>query len=261
MVDSRESSLQQTRHRSIASVKYSFRFIDTFEQTVFPIMQRDGDGNSKLAGTGFFLAPDGIFMSAAHVFEIGVSKNDTFWTLYPDAENNLIEMDFNNVKIRPENRDLAIGQVDMGNIDHPTVSIMELMPEINEVISTFVFSQTLVHEPEEIDGDIAQQIQYRSHWEIGLAEEIEMNGFRHTPGRAFSSSVFVEGGASGGPIINSNGFVVGVNCRGLAPEDGLPYSIASGIEGVRGFEYDGVTIKERRKGLENKPIARMYINK
>lgn len=258
MVDPREPPLQRTRVRSGATTKYSFEFVKPFEHVVFPILQRLAAGTSILAGTGFFITPDGLFMSAAHVFEIDVSEQDSFWAVYPDEDDQLIELEFEEVRVRPEKRDLAVGQARMQSIDHPVVSIMELDPEPNEVVGSCVFSQTLVHDAEETSDGLIQHMQFRNHWEIGLVEEVKPDGFWQTPGKAFSSSIFVEGRASGGPVFNSNGFVVGVNSRGFAPEDGLPYSVASSIIGIGDWEFKNATIRERRAEVPNRPIARLF---
>lgn len=258
MVDSAEQHLQKTRTRSSVVERYYYQFIPPFEQTVFPIFQRYTDGTSQLAGTGFFIAPCGIFVSAAHVFEIEVNEGDSFWMIYVDSEGQIHELEFDEIRIKPENRDIAMGQVSIGTIDHPIVSIMELLPEVNEVMASFAFSHTLVHESEEQDDELVQLVHYRSHWEIGKTEEVNHDGFWQVPGPAFSSSILVEGRASGGPVFNSNGFVVGINCRGMASEGNIPYSISTSMNGIRELEFQGSTIKERRTGLANKPIAVVY---
>ena len=142
-----------------------------------------------------------FFFSAAHVFEIDVEENDSFWMLYVDAENQLHEIDFGEVRVRPEERDISLGKVLMGDIEHPIISIMELLPEINEVMASFAFSHTLVHEPEEQSGEQVQQVQLRNHWEMGKVEEVYREGYWQTPGSAFRSSILVEGRASGGPPV------------------------------------------------------------
>ena len=38
--------------------------MDDCKQAVFPIFQRFSDGTSQLAGTGFFIAPAGVFESS-----------------------------------------------------------------------------------------------------------------------------------------------------------------------------------------------------
>lgn len=255
MVDPTEQKLQKARVRSDVVERYDYQFIPPYEKSVFPIFQRSSDRTSRLAGTGFFLAPSGIFLSAAHVFEIENKEGDSYWILYIDSDDHGHDLDFVEIMIKPEGRDIALGQVAMSGQDHPVVSIMELLPEINEVMASFAFSHTLIHEIEEQDGVQVQRVQYRNHWELGKVEEVERDGFWQTPGPAFRSSILVEGRASGGPVFNSNGFVVGINCRGMSPADSIPYSTASSLQGIRDLEFQGSTIRERRANLDNRPIA------
>ncbi len=259
-MDPTEQSLQRTRIRCSVVERYYYQFIPPFEQSVFPVFQRLSDGTSRLASTGFFIAPSGFFLSAAHVFEIDVGETDSFWMIHVDSSGQIHELDLDGVSIRPEGRDIALGKVKMGELDHPIVSIMELLPEVNEVMASFAFSHTLIHEPEDQDGELTQLVQYRSHWELGKVEEVSHEGFWKIPGPSFRSSILVEGRASGSPVFNSNGFVVGVNCRGMAPEDDRPYSVASSINGIMDLKVDGINIRERREGLRNKPIAAVYKN-
>ncbi|MGS2724941.1 S1 family peptidase [Porticoccus sp. GXU_MW_L64] len=257
MVDPTEESINQPRLRCGVVDRYEYEFIDPYEKCIFPIFQRKIDRESVLAGTGFFIAPTGIFISASHVFEINYDEGDTYWVLYIDSEGREHDLDFSEIMIRPEGRDIALGQVAMGDLDHPIVSIMELQPEINEVMASFAFSHTLIHEIEEQNGEEIQRIQYRNHWELGKVEEVSHTGFWQTPGPAFRSTILVEGRASGGPVFNSNGFVVGVNCRGMSPDGAVPYSTASSLKGIRDLEIMGESIRERRKNIDNKPIARV----
>ena len=158
--------------------RYYYQFIEPFERSVFPIFQRNENGESILAGTGFFIAPDGIFLTAAHIFEINVNKNDQFWIVYLDSNGMTHELDILSQNIRPENRDIVVGEVNVAGHEHPIVSIMELLPVINEVVASFAFSHTTIKEPEQYEGKEIQEIRYRNHWEYGIAEEINLKGFR-----------------------------------------------------------------------------------
>ena len=167
MVDPTEQYLKRTRVRSDIVNRYAYQFIPPYEKSVFPIFQRSLGGASRLAGTGFFLAPSGIFLSAAHVFELEHNEGDSYWIIYIDSDGNEHDLNFVEIMIKPEGRDIALGQVEMSGLDHPVVSIMELLPEIDEVMASFAFSHTLIHNIEEQDGVQVQRVQYRSHWEIG----------------------------------------------------------------------------------------------
>jgi len=58
------------------------------------------------------------------------------------------------------------------------------------------------------------------------------------------SSILVEGRASGGPVLNSNGFVIGVNSSGTEVLGDQPYSFASSVKGLGEVEIGGVSVKQ-----------------
>ena len=256
-MDPNEPLLQINRRRCSVVERYLHEFISPFERSIFPIFQRISDGTTLLAGTGLFVAPSGIFVSAAHVFEIDVNIGDGFTILCVDSEGRIQELEIEKIKIRPEGKDIALGKVMSGDLQHPIVSIMESLPEVNEVMASAAYSYTLVHLPEKQDGELIQRVRVRSHWEMGKVEEVAIDGFWQTPGPAFRSTILVEGRASGGPVLNSNGFVVGINSRGMAPPNDVPYSVATSIKGLGQLEFDGISIQDRRAGLANRPIAKV----
>lgn len=91
--DPNEPLLQKTRSRCSVVERYLHEFISPFERSVFPIFQRVSDGTSLLAGTGLFVAPSGIFVSAAHVFEIDVNTGDSLFIVYVDLEGQIHELE------------------------------------------------------------------------------------------------------------------------------------------------------------------------
>ena len=71
--------------------------------------------------------------------------------------------------------------------------------------------------------------------------------------------MLVEGRASGAPLFNSNGFVIGLNSRSFAGDEGLPHSTASSITSIDDLVIDGRSVRDRRRaegGHETyRPIA------
>lgn len=265
--------LQPTRHRSTAAGRFILKFNQGFERAIFPIITLSENGVRELAGTGFFIAPGGIFASAKHVFEgDDIDKSSSLHIMQDDSERNLFTRQIVQTVLHDE-FDLMIGKLGEPHEDcndcanHPIVSAMNLWPEKNEVIGSFTFAHTVfedVEKAELVQGETEaiQQIKYRSAWEMGHGEEYFPNGQGFVKGPAFRSSVFVEGRGSGGPVFNSNGFVVGINSRGLAEDEGLPYSYASLITGIFDMEIDGRPIREHRNAAKsiwpNKPTCRLY---
>jgi hypothetical protein len=265
MKDPAESKLQRTRQRSLASKRHKFEFFEDSQRAVFPIVRRDTTGVIVLSGTGFFVAPGGIFVTAKHVFEEGedIDHSNSFEIIQEGVDH--VESRLITEVILDANLDIAVGRLESPHEqcasceNHPVVGIMQLDPEIHEVLGSFVFSHTLINPPEELQSDdkteLYQKVKFRSHWEVGLAEEIYEDGLGHVKGRCFGTSVFVEGRASGGPLFNSNGFVIGLNSTGIAEPEGLPHSTATSIRGVYSLEIGGKSITDWRKGLRNDRIA------
>lgn len=264
MVDPAESQLQHTRPRSLAAVRHRFEFVPAAHRAVFPIVKRDSAGKITLYGTGFFVAPCGVFASAKHIFEgDDVLSSDSFEILQ-EGDGHVKPRRIVDVVLDSES-DIAVGMLERPHDDcsscdaHAVVGIMELAPEVHEVVASFVFSHTLIHGTEPIEGPTGvesyQLVQHRSHWEVGLAEEVYPNGLGFVKGQCFGTSIFVEGRGSGGPVFNSNGFVIGINSRSFAEPMGLPHSTATSIGRLYEIAIGGKTIKELRKGLRNRPIA------
>ena len=263
-----ENKLQRTRSRSLAAKRHCFDFIDGYQKSVVPIFKFSKSGTIELIGTGFFVAINGIMATAKHVFEGNdIHQSDKFEILQ-ECGKEIYTRPIKKIISHPS-KDLAIAQLDDPHdfcsdcSNHPIVSTMELPPEKNEVVASFSFSHTVVHEPEPFkfsDGKaLAQRIRYRSHWEIGLAEDSHPDGFMIIEGPCFTTSIFVEGRGSGGPVYNSNGFVIGLNSTGFAQNEGLPHSTASSIGGILDLKIGNKTIREIRKESimlwPNKPIA------
>ena len=73
-------------------------------------------------------------------------------------------------------------------------------------------------------------------------------------GPLLTSSILAVGRASGGPVFNSNGFVMGVNSKSFAEAKGLLHSTTSSIREIEEILIDGITVSEFRiKALKNWP--------
>ena len=264
MSDPTEQQLQRTRQRSLASARHKFEFFGDDQRAVFPIVKRDDAGTISLYGTGFFIAPGGVFATAKHIFEgHDVLQSDSFEILQEGAGHveprSILEV------VIDAASDLAVGRLESPHDgcqsceEHPVVGIMELDPEIHEVVGSFVFSHTLIDQPENVETEngieLGQRVQFRSHWEVGLAEEVYPNGLGFVKGRCFGTSIFVEGRGSGGPVFNSNGFVIGVNSRSFAEPEGLPHSTSTSIRRLFEIEIGGKSIADWRRDVKNDRIA------
>ena len=255
MDDPAEGKLQETRQRSLAS-RHRFSFIDDGEDAVVAIFQRLASGTVKLAGTGFFVAK-GVVATARHLFTSDVDGGDEFEVWQKRGQDFAIRQIEQTIHADPFDVAACVLAAPGSGAElwdeHPIVGIMQLSPEPKEYVGSFTASHTLVGSAQlvegEPDGSLAQPVRFRSHWELGHMEEVHEDGVPHLPGRVYQASIFVEGRGSGGPVFNSNGFVVGVNCRGAAEPDGLPWSFSLSTKHVLDLQVEGRTLAEKRKEI------------
>ena len=247
--------LQPTRERSLAASRHTFQFLPGGEEAVFPIIKGTPEGVLEHCGTGFFVGPSGLFATAAHVFEGRDVGPDDEFSIIQSGPDHLVLRSIERVAPHPDH-DVALGWLGPAHdgceacSNHSVVAIMRLDPEKGELVGSFVFSHTIVHDPATYDfpdgPDKGQRTQYRSHWEMGISEEVYPDGLGNLSGRCFGTSVFVEGRASGGPLFNSNGFVIGLNNIGFAEDEGLPHSTATSIRLLGEIDLGGRTLWEIR---------------
>ena len=206
MTDPVEHLLQRTRERSPASSRYDFEFAGDYERSVFPVLQRTKVGKIRLIGTGFFIASGGIFVTAKHIFEGDDIIDSDYFEIAQMGNDHVERRDITHIHSH-DVLDIAICSLELSHDqcvsceNHPVVSTMQADPIIrdrkSEVLGSYVFAQTLVHDPEpdttgEHDFEDTQLINWRGHWEKRYVEEIHPDGLRNVNGRCYATSIFVE---------------------------------------------------------------------
>lgn len=229
-----------------------------FERSIFPIVQQQKNGRPKLIGSGFFILPWGLFVTAKHIFEgKDIDEEDAF-DAFVTVDGALVQLPIEEINLSSD-RDIAFGVIQMQSAAS-IVSVMQDDPIVsehgNEVLGALVFAQTLIHEKIPFDPDEVI-FNVRSLWEKGYVEDIHPDGLRYVPGRCYSTSLFAEGRSSGSPVFNSNGFVIGLISTGIAPSGLCPFSTITAISEVLSFPVNGETLWEHRKKLPNKPTVRV----
>ena len=125
-------------------------------------------------------------------------------------------------------------------------AVMNLTPEVHEVVAAFGYSHSLV-DPNEVyeeDGELLQHLRFRAKWELGGVLAIHPEGRGHAKNECFETSILAEGRDSGAPIFNSNGFLVGILSTSFAFEGGLPNSTFTSIVRIGGYELDGIAVSK-----------------
>lgn len=195
---------------------------------IFPIATQRQDGVFLVIGTGFFVAANGIFVTAAHVVEtvLDAEGNATgpfgMFQMLPGQQYSL----------RPIHRvtrhlvaDVAVGvarpmhhKVTGAPMPNKVLTLAATPPGVGSLVHTYAYPKTKVEpgkpqvirfEPGFFDGTLLE------HHHSGR-DKVLMRG------PCFRTSMVIHSGASGGPVMGPNGAVFAVNSTGFE-DDKLSY--------------------------------------
>ena len=184
---------------------------------IFPIVTQEEDGLFKLIGTGFFIAAQGIFVTAAHVVaHVLNSKGEATgpFGLFQFLPENHYYIRPIHRATRHENADIAVGvavQMHHKQTGQPMPNKVLTLglnpPPMNSQVCTYAYPhttiepgkpQTIRFEPRFFDGKLLE------HFPSGRDRVL-------LPGACYRTSMVIHGGASGGPVVGPNGTVFAVN--------------------------------------------------
>ena len=192
---------------------------------IFPIVSQRVDGTFIAIGTGFFVAENGVFITAAHVVTAVLDDHGNVTGPF-----GLFQfLSGGQYYVRPIHRatrhlvaDVAVGvAVPMHHkatgapMPNKVLTLAAVPPPLASVVCTYAYPKTtvlsgkpqVVHfEPGYFDGTLLE------HFPLGRDRVI-------LPGPCFRTSMVIHGGASGGPVIGPNGSVFAVNSTGFDDDD------------------------------------------
>lgn len=191
---------------------------------IFPILRQASDGNFHLVGTGFFICDTGIFATAKHVLldVIDASGKQTCPIV-------LVQFLGGSYIMRPilrctshEMADISIGIA--APMNHNTTGaplknkILRLnpnIPAIGQSVCTYAYPKSVMKH-----GEI-QELHFYPDFFDGCIQELYPDGRDAVlmPGPCAQTSMYIHGGASGGPVFDAAGLVFGVNSTGFENDD------------------------------------------
>lgn len=223
--------------------KYLFAFESDMEHAVVPIVGVDSVGDIELVASAFFIHPGGMLATAKH----NLQENPNVEESKKFAGMGVLQVCSGEARVRaithahmhPE-FDVAVIRLEPAHdgcpecTKHACVATMNLPPEKHELSALFGFPNTEIEDAEPTkfqNGEKGwiQRINYRSSFHIGVAMSHHPNGLSLTKGPCHRMQIEMDGGLSGGPAFNSNGFVVGINSSGLPNK---PDSTVSAITAI-----------------------------
>lgn len=195
----------------------------------FPLLSHNSDGRWRLIGTGFYISKDGLFVTAKHVIEdvlSGDRQKEPLAIFHFQSESELFGPQ--HFSIRPiaqcwlgENADIALGvaaqathKVTGKPMLHWHWRLSWITPTIGADVGIYAFPNHVIHQTGE-----RQTITFRPDVYLGKIQNVD--NFRDrvmVPYPYIQSDIHSHGAASGGPIFNSSGTVVGVNCAWMKPD-------------------------------------------
>ena len=225
------------------------------ENEIFPIVTFDVEKKKwKCLGTGYFINPNGAFVTAKHVFinSQGVYRK----TLYSAHEGK------NSAYIRPvkflsahNEADICIGMLGEGRVGNqhflpPLANYchLDLNPLKNgDKIYTSAYPNTI---SEDLD-DSATEFTFTRISSKGTVEDFHEKGPGILQNRCYQTTMEIKSGASGGPVFK-DGYIVGINSSGYDfIEDETPLSFITPIDYIL-----DMTVSEKGKSVSIRDLIR-----
>lgn len=221
--------MQQRRFKWTPEKQRRFRFVfpDTYPtEAIFPIYNFSAENNyaiSQLVGTGFFIHPLGVFLTARHV-AAAINQNDRPFVVYrvgttPEASSVLEGANVMYVISSPDS-DIAVGRIhaivdpNTGNIRvNRTMMLTAECPKIDDRIATIAFPFSRVK-----DDNTAEWNPMFSQGTVVHFFDKSRGGMLNHP--CWQTTMRIPGGASGGPVVNDVGVVFAVNSTEFEYEGG-----------------------------------------
>lgn len=203
---------------------YSYKFVNSLgeelnpSEAVFPIITADRDKTFKFIGTGFFINAFGGFVTAKHVvFDNDEKAIFPFYVVQVLPNNKYVIRHVQRFDINP-NSDAVVcmlTELRTENGEHLQNAFLMMKNEdikVGDEIKTIAYPKSKMF----IENEKTQIGEFTADWFRGNVVEEFPSGRDKSflPGPCFQTSVKILGDASGGPVLNSEGIVVGINSTG-----------------------------------------------
>ncbi|WP_421445142.1 S1 family peptidase [Agrobacterium tumefaciens] len=209
----------------------------------------------RMLGTGFFIAPR-LIATAKHVVDEVldrtapdglVRQKSALMTMVRRSNSSAFEERRIHIVSTVDGCDVAVCQVDAGSRCEKCAPLRISKAEVGETVFTFAFPNTeivdrdgkhvLVTNPAFYRGEVVEYYpegrdKYLLSWPL------------------YHVDFHMHPGASGGPVFDRSGFVIGINCASMEPERSIAY--VTDIENVKHAVVSNVT-------YGNKPPMNMTI--
>jgi S1-C subfamily serine protease len=212
--------MQQFNERTYRVEDGEGGFVDP-HTCIFPIMKETPDGHTRLVGTGFFITMLGHFVTAKHVIfdaydpeaqrQTGTLHAVHFVEGSSVLVRHITEVSYHNVS------DVAVGKMDFHVINSTGLPFVNRVPRFTVEIPAIGSGVVTFAYPESdrifTRGESAA---FRPNFYAGelLFHNDQPRDRVMVTWPHFGTSINLRGGASGGPVFDEQGRVIGINCVG-----------------------------------------------
>jgi hypothetical protein len=198
------------------------------ELSIFPLVTYNPETKVwSCLGTGFFTQTKGTFVTAKHVFiDENIQHEPTLYGVQATRNNERHLRPVEEIVYHPD-ADVMIGRLgerrlrfgfNMPATDSPCLDITNASLNAGDEIKTFAYPKTLT-----INHTAGMIMGFRGVWSNGNVVDFHKNGSSIVKNKCYQTTMHIEGGASGGPVLK-NGLVVGINSSS--------YNLAKGEEPI-----------------------------
>jgi hypothetical protein len=224
------------------------------EEPIFPLVSFNPEtGVWKCVGTGFFIQGLGGFVTAKHVFfDNECNPLPTLYGVQTTAANERHLRPIKHVVPHTE-ADICVGMLGKRrlqggiNIDPEIATSFSLnfkKLDSGDKVRTYAFPLT---ETNALEGG-EYEFTFSGKWAAGEIVDFHEEGSPVVRNRCYQTTMLIEHGASGGPVIKNN-LVIGINSSGMdVMENEIPFSFVTPIELILDLSVPNgkgtITIKE-----------------
>lgn len=187
---------------------------------VVPVLLEQEPGKLAVVGTGFYIARYVLFMTAGHVLEalseLDEQKIRPSYVLH-HGDGNTCHMRRILTGSLYRMADLAIGQADNYMAKIPDAPLMNRRPILTTTVpdpgTPLVTFAYLENEILDFSDDDTVRVVKSDFFDGEFIRHVRESAHPLMPYSHFETSIRIRSGASGGPVFNSDGRIIGVNCR------------------------------------------------